>query len=605
MSKQLKEAATPVLVNNLVVKTKRLDSSASTRSMGSPIDTFLETQKIFLKNQKGNNVNNADNNENEGACSDVDDMDDDNQSQFYRASEIEPRISISESCIESDSDSEDMEHTSIPANSYNNGYNTHSPMSMVFDTKSHSNLHLVNEQCHSNSQRNSIYKSTFTTSSSSLDTVEEKLKNGEEFDHAIEEEDDEYNADNKGRLPSAGNYLTGIKGSGSTVARTTSISQNTRPKIDNVEQAIVARASPIQKYKNRSRSFNSGLVQKQRRSSSSASSNLDKSYSNSTHTLLMKDNHPPYKTEYEDSGNLIKKINSSTRKSTDNSDKKSHLRNQVYPSKKSNESVPQLPMYQSNDNNVVNWRTDKDGVPLLLETSQTKVFFKQFCNKFHNYMEMESIPSLKLDHEKRVIMDKEFDKDEYIKFMEYPTSDLLEMMSSLLTKIIHTNDNLEAENETNTSISSNIDLDPTLLFRGQNIPKLPINKYLQRAHHYCATSNDVYLSLLVYFDRLSQPNRDAVTNEQIGSPKLILDSYNIHRLIITAFTVATKFSQDIYFTNKRYAKVGGISDNELNKLELVFLDLLSWERLSCSGPELLKYWRLLHNFWERESVALK
>jgi len=220
-------------------------------------------------------------------------------------------------------------------------------------------------------------------------------------------------------------------------------------------------------------------------------------------------------------------------------------------------------------------------------------------------MEMESITSLKQDHEKRVCADNEFNKDEYIKFMEYPTEDLLEMMSSLLTKIIHTNDNLGAENKIDVSIKpSSRNIDPTLLFRGQNIPKLPINKYMQRAHHYCATSNDVYLSLLVYFDRLSQPDRDPETNEQIGLPKLILDSYNIHRLIITAFTVATKFSQDIYFTNKRYAKVGGISDNELNKLELVFLDLLSWERLSCSGPELLRYWNLLHNFWKRESVSL-
>ena len=263
MSKQLKEAATPVLVNNLVVRTKRLDSSGSTRSMGSPIDTFLETQKMFLKNQKENNMNNADNNENERVYCDVDDMDDEHQCRFYRPTEIETRVSISESCIESDSDSEDMEHKNIPANNYNNGYNTHSPMSMVFDTKSHSNLHLVNERSHSTSQKNSVYKGAFTTSSSSLDTAEEKVKNGEEFDQVIEEEDDEYNEEDEGRLPSAGNYLVGIKGAGSTVARTTSISQNTRPKIDNVEQAIVARASPMQKYKNRSRSFNSGLVQKQ------------------------------------------------------------------------------------------------------------------------------------------------------------------------------------------------------------------------------------------------------------------------------------------------------------------------------------------------------
>ena len=602
MSKQLKESATPVLLNNLVVKTKRLDSSGSTRSIGSPIDTFLETQKIFLKNQNGSTKNTPDNNKNDVSYSDIeDDVEEGTNHLFNRLTEIEPRVSISESCIESDSDSEDFEQSNTSVANFNNGYNTHSPMSMVFDTKSNSNLHLVTDQSHCNSQRNSIYKNTFTTSSSSLDNAEEKLKN-DDFDQAIEE--DEYDEDAEGRLPSAGNYLAGIKGSGSTVARTSSISQSTRPKVDNIEQAIIARASPIHKYNSRSKSFNSGLVQKQRRSSS-GSSNLEKKHPNQSHALLMKDNHPFFKSELEESGNLITKINSSTHKSTDHTDKKSHLRNQVYPSKSSNSSVPTLPSYHQQTSNTTNWRTDKDGVPLLLESSQTNAFFEQFCHKFQGYMEMESIASLKQDHEKRVCADNEFNKDEYIKFMEYPTEDLLEMMSSLLTKIIHTNDNLGAENKIDVSIKpSSRNIDPTLLFRGQNIPKLPINKYLQRAHHYCATSNDVYLSLLVYFDRLSQPDRDPETNEQIGLPKLILDSYNIHRLIITAFTVATKFSQDIYFTNKRYAKVGGISDNELNKLELVFLDLLSWERLSCSGPELLRYWNLLHNFWKRESVSL-
>jgi len=187
MSKQLKESATPVLLNNLVVKTKRLDSSGSTRSIGSPIDTFLETQKIFLKNQNGSTKNTPDNNKNDVSYSDIeDDVEEGTNHLFNRLTEIEPRVSISESCIESDSDSEDFEHSNTSVANFNNGYNTHSPMSMVFDTKSNSNLHLVTDQSHCNSQRNSIYKNTFTTSSSSLDNAEEKLKN-DDFDQAREE----------------------------------------------------------------------------------------------------------------------------------------------------------------------------------------------------------------------------------------------------------------------------------------------------------------------------------------------------------------------------------------------------------------------------------
>lgn len=581
MDKHLKESSTPVLVNNLVLKTKRLGSSSSTRSIGSPIDTFLETQKMFLKNQNVNTTSKS--NLHDDSYTDEDESEERGNTN---QTEIEPRVSISESCISSDSDSEDFDQSNTSL--ANNGYNTHSPMSMITDTKSHSNLHLMNEANNQSSQRNSIYKSTFSTSNSSLDTDENK--HADELDHLIE--DNEH--DDEGAHPSAGNYLSGIKGSGSTVARTTSISQSTRPIVENIEQAIVSRASPLHKYKNRSRSFNSGLVQKQRRSSSS---NLEKASFNHTGSLLSND---PQKGDVEESGNLLKKINSLTRKSIDHPEKKSHLRNQVYPLKTSSQVSAELPSYQKH--NHATWRTDKDGVPLLVEKSQSTAFLNQFCVKFHSYMEMESIPNLERNHELYLIKESEFDKDEYTKFMEYPTSELLEMMSRLLTKVVHTNDNLVAEknNYKSTLSYSNGHTDPTLMFRGQNIPSLPINKYLQRAHHYCATSNDVYLSLLVYFDRLSQPDKSA-SGEQTSMPKLILDSYNIHRLIITAFTVATKFSQDIYFTNKRYAKVGGISDNELNKLELVFLDLMNWERLSCTGPELLQYWSLLNNFWERES----
>lgn len=213
-------------------------------------------------------------------------------------------------------------------------------------------------------------------------------------------------------------------------------------------------------------------------------------------------------------------------------------------------------------------------------------------------MKNTSLENLEHIHKQSIILNQEFDTEEYIRFMNYPTLKLLDMMSCLLTKIIQTNDDLAHDTQQNNEFGGNKEAsnaNKTLLFRGQNIPHFPINKYLQRAHQYCATSNDVYLSLLVYFDRLSQPTVEDM------EPKLILDSYNIHRLIITAFTVATKFSQDVYFTNKRYAKVGGISDRELNKLELVFLDLLKWEKLRCSGVELLKYWNLLNGFWERES----
>jgi len=35
----------------------------------------------------------------------------------------------------------------------------------------------------------------------------------------------------------------------------------------------------------------------------------------------------------------------------------------------------------------------------------------------------------------------------------------------------------------------------------------------------------------------------------------VVDSYNIHRLVIAGVTCASKFFSDVFYTNSRYAKV--------------------------------------------------
>ncbi|WCJ21532.1 Cyclin family protein [Euphorbia peplus] len=50
-----------------------------------------------------------------------------------------------------------------------------------------------------------------------------------------------------------------------------------------------------------------------------------------------------------------------------------------------------------------------------------------------------------------------------------------------------------------------------------------------------------------------------------------LTSLNVHRLLITSVMVAAKFIDDAFFNNAYYAKVGGISTAELNRLEMKFL----------------------------------
>ena len=207
-----------------------------------------------------------------------------------------------------------------------------------------------------------------------------------------------------------------------------------------------------------------------------------------------------------------------------------------------------------------------------------------------------------------------------------PITDIIEMVAGLLTKITTTNDrqheNLHrplpsGENVNMSGLSSSV-----LAFHGKNVPSITILSYLSRIHKYCPTTYEVFLSLLVYFDRMTERvnaepmqalRRDSIEQDNsrpstsysadgsdlADSPLMpatsrsvpeikddlekaqyshaptatatpasdsdpiqfplshffVVDSFNIHRLVIAGVTCASKFFSDVFYTNSRYAKV--------------------------------------------------
>lgn len=214
---------------------------------------------------------------------------------------------------------------------------------------------------------------------------------------------------------------------------------------------------------------------------------------------------------------------------------------------------------------------------------------------------------------------------------EMPIGDIIEMVAALLTKITTTNDlqhdalhrnaaHQHAAANHNTDGNSMSPLSSSVLaFHGKNVPAITILSYLSRIHKYCPTTYEVFLSLLVYFDRMTerinnlvmkaedarrqaqtqsaqttsgQANKnfdtemrndqgegtyeassDLVDDEDekgvdpnsaekgMATPQaapatyFVADSFNIHRLIIAGVTCASKFFSDVFYTNSRYAKV--------------------------------------------------
>jgi hypothetical protein len=121
---------------------------------------------------------------------------------------------------------------------------------------------------------------------------------------------------------------------------------------------------------------------------------------------------------------------------------------------------------------------------------------------------------------------------------KFPTNETIRLLASLLERMTAANDLLNKQQVTGYT-----------RFHARVAPSIDIYSYLARILKYCPCANECFLSLLVYFDRMSK-NAYALT----GRP-FTIDSFNIHRLIIAGVMVSSKFFSDIFYTNTRYAKV--------------------------------------------------
>ncbi|XP_010508257.1 PREDICTED: cyclin-U4-1 [Camelina sativa] len=136
-------------------------------------------------------------------------------------------------------------------------------------------------------------------------------------------------------------------------------------------------------------------------------------------------------------------------------------------------------------------------------------------------------------------------------------SKLIAFLSSLLERVAESNDLTRRVTTQSQRVS---------VFHGLSRPTITIQSYLERIFKYANCSPSCFVVAYVYLDRF--------THRQ---PSLPINSFNVHRLLITSVMVAAKFLDDLYYNNAYYAKVGGISTKEMNFLELDFLFGLGFE----------------------------
>ncbi|GJN14284.1 hypothetical protein PR202_gb01087 [Eleusine coracana subsp. coracana] len=131
---------------------------------------------------------------------------------------------------------------------------------------------------------------------------------------------------------------------------------------------------------------------------------------------------------------------------------------------------------------------------------------------------------------------------------EYPK--VLCLLSTYLDKEVHRNEELLGSNKIKES---------TTIFHGRRVPDLGIKLYAERIYKYAQCSPSCFVLGLIYMERYLQ------------QPDIYMTSLSVHRLLITSVVVAAKFTDDGFFNNAYYGKVGGISTREMNKLELDLL----------------------------------
>ncbi|KAK0747225.1 cyclin-domain-containing protein [Apiosordaria backusii] len=112
-------------------------------------------------------------------------------------------------------------------------------------------------------------------------------------------------------------------------------------------------------------------------------------------------------------------------------------------------------------------------------------------------------------------------------------------------------------------------------------PPISITEYLLRIHRFCPMSTAVYLATSLYIHRL------AVLERAIAITKR-----NAHRLLLAGLRVAMKALEDLSYPHGKVAKVGGVSEAELARLEISFCFLTGFE-LVVTYETLSSHWEML------------
>lgn len=114
-------------------------------------------------------------------------------------------------------------------------------------------------------------------------------------------------------------------------------------------------------------------------------------------------------------------------------------------------------------------------------------------------------------------------------------------------------------------------------------PAVSVLEYLERILKFARCSDSCFVVALIYIDRI------------IETRNIVISNLNVHRILIASILLAAKFLDDLFYNNSYYAKLGGITTQEMNTLELEFLHFIAFS-LNVSSELFSKYEAELRGF---------
>jgi len=145
---------------------------------------------------------------------------------------------------------------------------------------------------------------------------------------------------------------------------------------------------------------------------------------------------------------------------------------------------------------------------------------------------------------------------EHLKVAKKTNEKLLKSMSSIFESLLIKNKKIK-------NFKKIIKSQKNSVFTNEK-PEISIFDYLNRINDFCIPEESTLIITLILIDKFCLES------------KIILNEFNIHRIIFSSFLISMKINEDKIFNHKYYSSVAGVDNEELKNLEFEFLKSVNY-----------------------------